>query len=287
MSLETGYFGFLNMDCIAQQSLCINDLGLERRKDESYCYDNSARDYNGYLFQYTLDGCGIYESGGIQRSLVKGTAFFITFPEESRYYYSSAYTGENPWSFFYLHFSGPAAKPFFERIRELTGPVMELETDSLPVSLFFELYQTLNSGQPLIRYAGSEWLYRFLASLLRYIECPSARNTSTHISAAIEWMKNNFARQLNLAEMSQAIGVTYSHLNRQFYKEQGITPVQFLTHMRLEHGMQLLVNTDFSIEKIAGECGFSCANYFTKVFKRVLHTTPAQYRSQHKLPVLY
>lgn len=286
MSWATGNYGFINVDFISKESLCINDLGLEARCNEYYHFNNSTRDYQGYLFQYTLGGYGIYEACKIKHKLTKGKAFLITFPEESQYFLTADDNPDNCWTFFYIHFSGPAAAPLFDRIRELSGPVIELEMDSLPISLFFELFDTLrnqsrNQNQ-LTRYMGSEWLYRFLISLLRYIEAPPNRKLSSHVAAAMEWMNMHYSEQINLEGMSASIGVTYSHLTRQFYKEQGVSPIEYLTHIRLEHGMQLLLNTNLTIDQIATECGFSCANYFTKVYKRVLHITPSDYRRQHR-----
>lgn len=281
MSWTTGNYGFINIDYISKESLCINDLGLEMRCNEYYYFNNSNRDYQGYLFQYTLDGYGIYEAGGIKHRLTKGKAFFITFPEESQYYLPD-YLSDNCWTFFYIHFSGPAVAPFFNRIRELSGPIVDLEPDSLPIKLFFELYDTLRNQTTLIRYMNNEWLYRFLISLVRYIESPPGKNLSSHVASAMEWMKNHYSQQINLEDMSAQIGVSYSHLSRQFFKEQGVTPIEYLTHIRLERSMQLLLNTDLTIEQIAKKCGFSCANYFTKVYKKLLHITPSEYRKQHR-----
>lgn len=284
MSWQLGNYGFYDIDCIAEQSLCIHDLGIELRREESYNFDNSTRDYHGYLFQYTLDGYGIYNYQGTSYKLTKGKAFFISFPENSQYCLSQEEVdSEYHWTFFYLHFSGPAVQPFFNRIREISGPVLELDIDSMPVNLFFELYDTLQNQHRLSRYTGSEWLYRFLISLLRNIEFPPHKVINPHVSSAMEWMKKNYTYQINLEDMCPEIGVSYSHLTRQFYKEQGITPVQFLTQLRLEHGMQLLLNTDLPIEKIAKECGFASANYFTKVYKKALHITPSEYRQQHRV----
>ncbi|HWT74158.1 MAG TPA: AraC family transcriptional regulator [Mobilitalea sp.] len=279
---DIGFFGFINIDVIAEQSLCIHDLGLELRQNEVYHYQNANRDYKGYLFQYTLEGYGIYETPGTSYRMSKGKAFFITFPDDSRYYLPTEQS-ESSWKYFYIHFSGPAAEPFFRRIRELTGPMVTLELESPAIRLFFELYEVLKSGIQLERYRGSEWLYRFLTTLLRSIEFPADKKSSPHVTAAASWMQLNYAGALSLEAMSKEIGVSFSHLSRQFYKEKGLTPIQYLTQIRLEHAMQLLLGTDLTIQKIAEECGFSCGNYFSKVYKKVLHLTPEEYRKQHKV----
>ena len=47
-------------------------------------FDNSCRsNYHGYLFQYTLSGCGAYKSNGKTIFLTPGTAFFAVIPEKA------------------------------------------------------------------------------------------------------------------------------------------------------------------------------------------------------------
>jgi len=42
----------------------------------------------------------------------------------------------------------------------------------------------------------------------------------------------------------------------------------------------LLRTTNTSVAAIAGQCGFSCANYFIKAFAKRVGTTPLRYRRQ-------
>lgn len=282
MDWNYGSYGFLNYDMIAEKTLCINDLGLEFRHNEVYDYDNNKRNYSGYLFQYTLEGDGIYETQNENFLLAKGTAFFITFPEDSRYYLPQNKASGQYWAFFYLHFSGPAAHAFFRRIRDLKGPVFSLDLNSPPILQFLTLYESLIAGNQLERYKGSEWLYSFLITLLRHLENPADQIRNSYVNTAKNWMRNHFMKEINLETMCAELGVSFSHLSRQFHKESGITPIGYLTHIRLEHAMQLLLNTDLSILCISQECGFSNSNYFTKVFKKKLRITPSAYRNQHK-----
>lgn len=283
MCWNYGTFGFINTDLIAEHSLCIKDLGLEKRQNVVYDYENAKRDYQGYLFQYTLDGYGILESEGINHRLSKGKAFFISFPDNSRYYLPPSDEEDHNWSYFYIHFSGPAIEPFFQRLRELSGPIISLEIDNNAIQLFFELYETIRNGKQLERYKGSEWLYRFLIALLRGVEFPPNKKNSPYVMAAMNWMQAHYAKPQNLEEMSREIGISFSHLSRQFYKEQGITPIQHLTRLRVEHAVHLLLNTNMTIQKIAEDCGFSCGNYFAKVYKKALHVNPKEYRKQHNI----
>jgi AraC family transcriptional regulator of adaptative response / methylphosphotriester-DNA alkyltransferase methyltransferase len=45
---------------------------------------------------------------------------------------------------------------------------------------------------------------------------------------------------------------------------------------------KLLLETDFSIAVVAGECGFANQNYFSKLFKRETGLSPTAFRAQHR-----
>jgi len=78
--------------------------------------------------------------------------------------------------------------------------------------------------------------------------------------------------------MSREIGISLPHLTRLFLKEQGMPPIQYLTQLRLEHALNLLLNTSLPIQEVAIACGFTCSNYFAKVFKKALQVSPSTYR---------
>lgn len=282
MRWKYGSYGFLNVDTISENTLCIHDLGIEKRQNEFYDYKNNNRDYSGYLFQYTLEGEGRYETPSESYVMKKDKAFFITFPEDSRYFLPKSNDPNAHWTYFYIHFSGPTAEPFYKRISELKGPVFSLEESSGPILSFFTLFDSLILDSPLPKYKGSEWLYHFLVILLRHLETPSNETLNPHVAAAIDWIHAHYHNPLSLEHMCLELDVTLPHLSRQFHKEIGISPISYLTQIRLEHAIQLLLNTNTSIEKIAMDCGFSSSNYFTKVYKKVMHTTPGLYRKQRR-----
>lgn len=78
-----GTFGFLNPGQLPDEPLLLLDFGIEKRQAEPYDFNNNDRDYDGYLFQYTFQGRGIFERDGISSPLLPGTAFFSLIPEKA------------------------------------------------------------------------------------------------------------------------------------------------------------------------------------------------------------
>lgn len=280
MSFSYGNFGFLNLDELQPAPFLLLDFGIEKRCLELYDWDNRRRpDYGGYLFQYTLRGLGKLEWNGQTRPLPAGSAFLTAIPEDSRYFLPEE-AGEGGWEILYLHFSGSGAAPFYEKIRELPSPVFTLDPDSIPISLLLGLHRTMQSGASLQKYEGGEILCRFLSSLLRELERPACALRQPYIELACRKMRERYASLSGIQEIAGELGVSLPHFTRTFHQETGMTPIRFLTNLRLEHAIHLLLNTDASMEQIAADCGFSCANYFAKVFRKAMHTSPADYRRQ-------
>lgn len=275
----------MNYGWMEEEPFQLLDCGIERRENERYDYDNRKRDeFGGYLFQYTMDGCGYFESGGNVTRLEPGMAFLVPCPDQSRYYLRQE-EGET-WEFFFLHFKGMAAKGLYDEFNRRTGPVMKLSGNAAAIPCFFEEFEAMRSGKQYQRYEAGEWLYHFLVTLLRDVETPHTGD-SRCVNEALSWIQRNYATQENLSDMCSELGVTLPHMTRQFHKEQGITPEQYLMNLRLQQAVNLLVNTTFGVSEISNRCGFSCGNYFAKVFRKRFHMTPTGYReiygSRHKL----
>ncbi|WP_310605052.1 AraC family transcriptional regulator [Anaerosporobacter sp.] len=274
-------YGFANIDSFTTNLLHIYDLGIEHRQDEEYDYNNAKRkDYDGYLLQYTLEGRGYIEINKETTELTAGKAFLIPFPHESRYYLGKE-EGEE-WDFFYIHFNGEIATKYYEYVSKMNGNIVSVSKNSLSIQMLMKEFQAIQNGKQYGQYNNSIALYKFLIMFLQDIETPAHSMNIGCVDKAADWMAQNFSTQKNLSEMCIEIGVSLAHLTRQFHLQKGITPMQYLRNMRLDHSLTLLVSTDLSVEEISGKCGFSNGNYYTKVFRKSFGLTPTAYRMMHR-----
>lgn len=277
-----GNYGFANIDSFTTNLLHIYDFGVEHRKDENYDYNNAKRkDYDGYLLQYTLGGKGYIEMDGMTTELTSGKAFLIPFPHDSRYYLGKE-EGEE-WNFCYVHFNGLIADTYYDYISKMQGNIVSVSENSQSIQTFMKEYQAVQNGKQHGQYNNSIFLYQFLMLFLQDLETPTHSIRIGCVDKAVDWMTQNFATQKNLSEMCMEIGVSLAHLTRQFHQQKGITPMHYLRNIRLEHSLVLLSSTVLTVEEIALECGFSSANYYTKVFRKSFGLTPTAYRMAHTI----
>lgn len=280
MEYNRGIFGVLNQDDMEGQPLVLLDGGVEGRLGETYDFYNDDRPgYEGFLFQYTLGGEGVFEKNNSGYKVRRGQGFLVQFPEKSRYYLENG--RDEPWEFLYLHFLGDGAIPFVRKIRNICPNLMSLDESSSPIRMALHLQKRLTNGERLQKYEGGEFLYRFLCALLRETEHPAAQKKSSVVQRAAEIMEEEYQRLTGIEELAARLDLSPEHLSRAFKDEMGSAPLSYLTGLRLQSAMNDLLDTEWSIDSIARRNGFSNGNYFAKIFRKHVGISPGSYRESN------
>jgi AraC-like DNA-binding protein len=280
MCYNFGTFGFVSFDDIPSPPFELKDMGIERRRTSDYYFDNNDRDIQGYLFQYTLKGYGIFESNQVKHRIEPGQAFFVELPGDEKYYCPSG-LDEDGWQILYVHFEGTAVKPYYDKIIQKTGKILTLPQNSSVIKYMLSFHEKLKNGMRLEPFAGAEVVFHFLSMLCSKVAY-NKENYSIRTRTAIELMENSFAVLNGINDISNKLGISLSHLTREFTKETGVNPIRYLTNIRLQNAMHLLQDTELSVNEIALQCGFSSGNYFGKTFKKNTQLSPYQFRNERR-----
>ena len=101
------------------------------------------------------------------------------------------------------------------------------------------------------------------------------------LNRALAHIDNRFCDpDLNRADIAKAAGISVVTLGKQFQEHLHITMNHYICGLRLEKAVHLLEHTDLPVETIAGQCGFSYAYYFARVFRQRYGRTPVKYRAE-------
>lgn len=79
-------------------------------------------------------------------------------------------------------------------------------------------------------------------------------------------------------EICREFSCSRSYMSTEFNKHFGKTIPEYITELRMEDAKALLCNSSLNITEIAYCVGFSDANYFSSLFKKLNHITPSAYR---------
>ncbi len=102
---------------------------------------------------------------------------------------------------------------------------------------------------------------------------------SGRLARTAAYMEDAFYKPLTLQLLAERAGVSSAHWVRLFKQYYGITPMEHVIELRLRRACQLLAVTRMPVTEIALACGYGDSNYFTRLFKKRIGSTPRQYRS--------
>ena len=100
------------------------------------------------------------------------------------------------------------------------------------------------------------------------------------VQAVLTWYAEHIAEQPKLERVADEAHVSVRHLRRLFWQVRQETPQQAFTRLRLQRAMELLSKSDFKLDAVAANCGFSSASDFCRVFKSQHKISPDAWRRQ-------
>ena len=83
-----------------------------------------------------------------------------------------------------------------------------------------------------------------------------------------------------LEQIAHALNVSTFHFCRKFKQETGLTFVEYLNRVRIEHAKLLLHNKNLRVTEVAYEVGFQSLTHFNRIFRKLVGTSPTEYRSR-------
>lgn len=255
-------------------------IGLSKEEKHTYDWNGLHRlEENVIVFQYTLKGAGEIRVGDATHSLNPGTAFFVKIPSDHRYYLPKS---SSKWEFIHLTLFGEEALSIYETITKKSGHIFQLDQHTPPIALVEKIFQEVINKGINDAYIASAFAYQFLMELQRYtLNLQEKQTYPAPISKAISYIKKHYADQIGLDDIVHASGLSKYHFTRLFQQYVHITPIQYLTKIRINHSVNLLKNTQYTIHEIAVRVGFSNGNYFGKVFRSERGVSPGTYRNSN------
>lgn len=166
-------------------------------------------------------------------------------------------------------------KNIFGRNTGLLFKLSRDEADSL-----VEIARMLDEKQTL---AEKELIFALFVNKL-VEKCPDERiekvgTPSFYIQDVLQYISENFEKELTSENISKHFAVSRSKLDRDFRKFTENTVHAFIEVCRVNQAKYLLqFNDEMSVGEISAACGFENENYFFPFFKRATGMTPAEYR---------
>ncbi|MEI9991855.1 MAG: AraC family transcriptional regulator [Rhizomicrobium sp.] len=94
-----------------------------------------------------------------------------------------------------------------------------------------------------------------------------------------DYIEANLVNEITLSDLAGIAGVSYAHFCRAFHASMGMASHQYILRRRIELAKDLLATSKLPIAEIAPTVGFGDQSHLTKHFRRIVGTTPRQFRN--------
>lgn len=148
-----------------------------------------------------------------------------------------------------------------------------VDSPSAVAKIELKLFKQLDLATSFSQLTDSiAWAYGEIASL-------SPQQEDHLILSLRQYLEIHYAEQITLHDLANHLHMNYSYLSAYISQKTGMRFSEHLNSIRIEHAKQLLLFTDNSISKISFDIGYTDQSYFGKIFKKLVGSTPLQYRN--------
>jgi AraC-like DNA-binding protein len=209
----------------------------------------------------TLSGCGIVQVGNGWRELKPGMAYLMPAETLSAYHVP---TGGH-WTLLWVHINAGAL-----RFPSPLATIVEQETQALQYSVGGLLHEALGYAEPE---PLADWI-RLTACEVRRLVCGTTRNTS-RLSPLWAEVQANLAHSWTRDELAGRLGLSGERLRKLCQDSTGISPMAYVTRLRMQHAAALLASGRYSVTQVSLRVGYDNTLAFSTAFKRVMGMPPS------------
>lgn len=260
--------------------LFVTDIGFYPKAKYHYRQRRNGSDQT--ILIYCSDGSGWIKT--VRGIIPVEQGQFVCIPAGTAHTYGS--NDNDPWSIYWLHFTGTLA-PQFDALLTLqhTRVCRSVTYNEERIKLFERIYTVLETGYSTdnLTYINM-CLWHYLSSLC-YPDTfilPQQREYKDLMDVAIEFMRENLNRPLQLQELASHIHISVSYFSALFKKKTGYPPLEYFNYIKIQKACQYLQFTNFHIKEIACKLGIEDPFYFSRLFTNIMGIAPADYRLSKK-----
>ncbi len=227
---------------------------------------------------YCTAGRGKVKIGKTEHELPADS--FIIIPKgKSHAYYSDA---DTPWSIYWIHIEGEKAS-LYNSLAEKSISI-ERGKDSrinFRLELFEEIFRNLERGFGTETLEYINLTLRYLLASFTHVEHFRLVNTEIEkdpVTQSINYMLENLNQSIRLEELAKVVKLSVSHFSRLFVSKTKQSPIDYFNQLKMQRACRLLDISTLSITEVAEELGYEDSFYFSRIFKKVMGTSPSQFR---------
>ena len=129
-------------------------------------------------------------------------------------------------------------------------------------------------------------LQRLEAALLAREQQVAPRRESDAASLAESvrvYLQENYDKQVDFSALAESLAVSAPYLSKLFHEQTGISPMRYLTDLRMRQAKKFLADSSLTVREIAVRVGYPDPFHFSRSFKNAVGISPAQFREEQNI----
>lgn len=278
MYIYSGYLNDIDMEIVdITVPLLVSACGIYRlvqRAVMDTCRPEGRKDYQ---LLYISSGRAFFEIEAGTFTEVSAGHMVIYRPGDLQHY---RYFAEDHPEVCWIHFTGFEAEKVLDEAGFLDKKILFCGVSSGYPELFRRIIRELL----LIRPCFEEFLPLYLRQIFSEIHRNQYENALTpcpnraEMAQAVHDFNESFTSAISIKDYAAAHHMSVCCFIRSFRLYMGMTPMQYVTSLRITRAKELLSSTDYSIQEIGALVGYENPLYFSRIFKKQTGSSPSAYR---------
>ena len=141
------------------------------------------------------------------------------------------------------------------------------------------MLEELNKDAPGQDIVIQSYFMILITYLSRQFDVKDERNQDPYaFYLLIEHINQNFSQNYTLSDLTRISSLNERLLRSMFMKKYHCSPMQYITHVKMEKAKYYLITSDMNITEIADACGYDDSNYFSRKFKQEFGISPRDFK---------
>lgn len=98
------------------------------------------------------------------------------------------------------------------------------------------------------------------------------------LSDVLEYISRNYTDNIKVKTLAEFCNLSETHFRRVFSEYVNMSPMEYINLVRVQQACDMMQKTRYSMEDIALRVGFSSVSAFNRNFRKIIGTSPYQYK---------
>lgn len=280
MYINAGYLNNSRTDFKDNSTpLVVGSCGTYRLKTRPKLPTYWQKGRRDYQILYVANGKTHFWFDGKEKIVSAGHMVLYKPEEIQKYVY---YLDDNP-EVFWIHFTGSDVKN-----------ILAYHGISLDEHVFYcgvlpdykALFRKIIQELQLCRYGYEDYIASLFNDILLLVDRQqheqkkATGNVQEQIERAAAYFNENYNTKISIDDYAESLHISTNWFIHNFKQYAGMSPAQYILSLRMVNAQSLLERTTYNIKEISEIVGYENPLYFSRVFKKEIGKSPAQYRKE-------